>query len=205
MQSKSFSLKLNHKIKPFKKSIRVDSDKSLSIRSFLIGSISQNISSVTNILESDDVISTITCLRKLGVQIKKDKPQSYKIYGKGLGSLFAKRNLTLNFGNSGTLARLLIGILSTTPNIELKIQGDHSLNKRNMKKLIELMSEFGAEFLPKNKFNFPLKLISTEMPICIKYKAGISAQLKSAVILAGLNSYGTTAVSYTHLTLPPKA
>ncbi len=194
MQSKSFSLKLNHKIKPFKKSIKVDSDKSLSIRSFLIGSISQNISFAKNVLESDDVISTINCLRKLGVKIKRNKPQSYKIYGKGLGSLFAKKNLTLNFGNSGTLARLLVGILSTTPNIEIRVQGDHSLNKRSMKKLIKLMSEFGAEFLPKDKFNFPLKIISTEMPVGINYKAGVSAQLKSAVILAGLNSFGTTEV-----------
>ena len=188
MQSKSFSLKLNYKIKPFNKSIKVDSDKSLSIRSFLIGSISQDISSAKNVLESEDVISTINCLKKLGVKIKKDSPGSYKIYGKGFGSLFAKKNLNLNFGNSGTLARLLIGILSTTPDIEIKIQGDHSLNKRSMKKLINIMSEFGAEFLPKNKFNFPLKLISTEMPVCINYKAGVSAQLKSAVILAGLNA-----------------
>ena len=194
MQSKSFSLKLNYKIKPFNKSIKVDSDKSLSIRSFLIGSISQDISSAKNVLESEDVVSTINCLKKLGVKIKKDKPGSYKIYGKGFGSLFAKRNLILNFGNSGTLARLLIGILSTTPDIEIKIQGDHSLNKRSMKKLINIMSEFGAEFLPKNKFNFPLKLISTEMPVCINYKAGVSAQLKSAVILAGLNAYGTTEI-----------
>ena len=194
MQSKSFSLKLNYKIKPFNKSIKVDSDKSLSIRSFLIGSISQDISSAKNVLESEDVISTINCLKKLGVKIKKDSPGSYKIYGKGFGSLFAKRNLNLNFGNSGTLARLLIGILTTTPDIEIKIQGDHSLNKRSMKKLINIMSEFGAEFLPKNKFNFPLKLISTEMPVCINYKAGVSAQLKSAVILAGLNAYGTTEI-----------
>jgi len=194
MSSKSFNLNINNPIKPFKKIIKVDSDKSLSIRSFLIGAISQDVSKANNVLESEDVYSTINCLKKLGVKIKKTKPKSYLIHGKGLGSLFAKKNLQLNFGNSGTLARLLIGILSTTPNIELKIQGDHSLNKRNMKKLIELMSEFGAEFLPKNKFNFPLKLISTEMPICIKYKAGISAQLKSAVILAGLNSYGTTEI-----------
>ena len=117
MQSKSFSLKLNYKIKPFNKSIKVDSDKSLSIRSFLIGSISQDISLAKNVLESEDVISTINCLKKLGVKIKKDSPGSYKIYGKGFGSLFAKRNLNLNFGNSGTLARLLIGILSTTPDI----------------------------------------------------------------------------------------
>ncbi len=194
MQSKSFSLKLNHRIKPFKKSIEVDSDKSMSIRSFLVGSVSQNISSATNVLESDDVLSAINCLRKLGVKIIRNKPQSYKIYGKGLGSLFAKKNLTLNFGNSGTLARLLIGILSTTPNIEIKVLGDRSLNKRNMKKLIQLMSEFGAEFLPKDKFNFPLKVISTEMPVGINYKAGVSAQLKSAVILAGLNSFGNTKI-----------
>ena len=96
MQSKSFSLRLSHKIKPFKKSIKVESDKSISIRSFLIGSISQDISFARNILESEDIISTINCLKKLGVQIKRDKPQSYKIYGKGLGSLFIKKNLTLN-------------------------------------------------------------------------------------------------------------
>jgi len=194
MKVNSFSVRINSKIKQFKKTIQVDSDKSISIRSFLIGAISQDISKANNVLESEDVYSTIKCLEKLGVKIKKIKPKSYLIYGKGLGSLFAKKNLQLNFGNSGTLARLLIGILSTTPNIELKIQGDRSLNKRNMKKLIQLMSEFGAEFLPKNKFNFPLRFISTEMPIGIKYKSGISAQLKSAVILAGLNSYGTTEI-----------
>ena len=194
MQLKSFSLKLNHKIKPFKKTIKVDSDKSMSIRSFLIGSISQSISTASNVLESEDVLSAISCLKKLGVKIVRTKPQSYKIYGKGLGSLFAKKNLTLNFGNSGTLARLLLGILSTTTNIEIKVQGDHSLNKRSMEKLIKLMSEFGAEFLPKNKFNFPLKIISTEMPIGINYKSGVSAQLKSAAILAGLNAFGNTEI-----------
>ena len=193
MQSKSFSLNINHKIKPFIKSIKVDSDKSLSIRSFLIGSICQDISVAKNVLESEDVFSTINCLKKLGVQIRK-KSKSYFIHGKGLGSFFAKKNLNLNFGNSGTLARLLIGILSTTPDIEIKVQGDHSLNKRSMKKLIDIMSEFGAEFLPKNKFNFPLKLVSTEMPVCINYKAGVSAQLKSAVMLAGLNAFGTTEI-----------
>ena len=193
MQAKSFSLNISNKIKPFIKSIRVDSDKSLSIRSFLIGSICEDISVAKNVLESEDVFSTINCLKKLGVKIEK-RSKSYLIYGKGLGSLIAKKNLNLNFGNSGTLARLLIGILSTTPDIEVRIQGDKSLNKRSMKKLIDLMGEFGAEFLPKNKFNFPLKLVSTEMPVCINYMSGVSAQLKSAVILAGLNSFGTTQV-----------
>ena len=204
MQSKSFSLNIDNKIEPFIKSIKVDSDKSLSIRGFLIGSISQNVSSLKNVLESEDVLSAILALKKLGVKIKKVKSGSYRIFGKGLGSLFAKKNLKLNFGNSGTLARLLIGILSTTPDVEIKIQGDRSLNKRSMKKLIKLMSEFGAEFFPKKKFNFPLKLISTEMPVSIKYKAEISAQLKSAVILAGLNSFGTTEIIEEEKTRPPK-
>ena len=194
MVPKAFSLSLNYRIKPYKKIIKVDSDKSLSIRSFLIGSICQNISIVKNVLESEDAKSTIAACRKLGIKIEKIKSQTYKIYGKGLGSLFAKKNTELNFGNSGTLARLLIGMLTTTPNIELKIKGDHSLNKRNMKKLINLMSQFGAYFVPFNKFNFPLKLISSEMPVGINYKAGVSAQLKSAVILAGLNSYGVTEI-----------
>ena len=121
---KNFNIKISSTIKPFKKTIIVDSDKSISIRSFLIGAISQNISSVKNVLESEDVFSTIKCLRNLGVKIKKVKSKNYLIFGKGLGSLYTKRNAELYFGNSGTLARLIIGILSTTPNIEVKIKGD---------------------------------------------------------------------------------
>ena len=194
MSKKSFAVIVSKKINSFKKTIEVDSDKSISIRSFLIGAISLNISEVKNILESEDVLSTIQCLRKLGVKIKKQKSKNYLIYGKGLGSLFAKKNAILDFGNSGTLARLLIGILSTTQNINVKITGDHSLKKRNMSKLIHLMIEFGADFFPKKKFKLPLNLISSEMPIGIDYKSGISAQLKSAVILAGLNSFGITRI-----------
>ena len=194
MSSKKFNLLLKSKIAPFKKTITVDSDKSLSIRSFLIGSISENVSIAKNVLESQDVRSTISACKKLGIKIEKFGPKKYKIYGKGLGSFFVKKNTTLNLGNSGTLARLLIGILSTTPNIDVKVLGDKSLNKRNMKKLIDLMNMFGASFFPKKKYNFPLKLISSKMPIGIEYEAGVSAQLKSAVMLAGLNSYGNTTI-----------
>ena len=192
MSLKSFTVGLKSKIKSFKRIINVDPDKSLSIRSFLIGSICQKVSIAENVLESEDVKNSILTCRKLGVKIIKIKPQKYKIYGKGLGSFYAKKNTQLNFGNSGTLARLLIGLLSTTPNIEVKIKGDHSLNKRNMKEVIKLMSKFGAIFLPKNKFKFPLKIISTSYPIGINFRAGVSAQVKSAVMLAGLNSFGNT-------------
>jgi len=194
MSQKSFSVNINNKVRPFKKSIKVDSDKSISIRSFLIGSISQNVSVAENVLESEDVLSTIKCLKKLGVKIKRSGERKFSIYGKGLGSLSAKKNTTLNFGNSGTLARLLIGMLTTTPNININVKGDNSLNKRSMKKLIELMSKFGGIFLPKKKCKFPLKIISSKMPIGINYEAGVSAQLKSAVILAGLNASGNTII-----------
>ena len=193
MISKNFDLVIKKKINSFNKAITVDSDKSISIRSVLIGSISQNISQVKNILESEDVKSSIECLKKLGVKILK-KNKIYYIHGKGLGSLSTRKNTKLNFGNSGTLARLLIGILSTTPNINVTLTGDHSLKKRNMKKLIMLMSQFGTTFYPKEKFFLPLKLISSKMPIGINYKAGVSAQLKSAVIFAGLNSFGKTKI-----------
>ena len=125
MVSKRFNIVLKGKISSFDKMINVDSDKSISIRSFLISSISQNISQIENALESGDVLSTINCLKKLGVKIVKKNKSKYAIYGKGLGSLFIKKNMALNFGNSGTLARLLIGILSTTPGIEVKVFGDH--------------------------------------------------------------------------------
>jgi 3-phosphoshikimate 1-carboxyvinyltransferase len=194
MLNKSFSLYVSKQIKSYNKTIKVDSDKSISIRSFLIGAVSHNISEIKNVLESEDVFSCVSVLRKLGVKIKKIKAKHYLVYGKGLGSLYSKKNAILDCGNSGTTARLLVGLLSTSPDIHVKIKGDHSLNKRNMTKLIDLMSEFGTTFLPKNKTNFPLTLISSEIPIGIKYKAGASAQLKSAVILAGLNANGVTNV-----------
>lgn len=194
MKSRKFSLVIKKPIKNFKKNIVVDSDKSMSIRFFLLGSICQGISLVKNVLESEDVLSTIDCLKKLNVKILNLGNKNYKIFGKGLGSYTAKNMTKLNFGNSGTLARLIIGIISSTPNINLKISGDKSLNKRSMKKLIEIMTKFGAEFFPKKKYFFPLRFSSTNYPIGISYKSGTSAQLKSAVILAGLNSYGNTEI-----------
>tara|TARA_B100000767_G_C19765477_1_gene537284 strand:+ start:1363 stop:2715 length:1353 start_codon:yes stop_codon:yes gene_type:complete len=192
MLNKSFTLHVSKQIEPYYKTINVDSDKSISIRSFLIGSISHNISEVKNVLESEDVFSCINCLKKLGVKIIKVKAKHYQIYGKGLGSLYAKKNTILDCGNSGTTARLLVGLLSTNPGIQVKIKGDHSLNKRSMTKLINLLTNFGATFLPQSKTTFPLTLVSSAMPIGLEYKAGVSAQLKSAAIFAGLNSNGVT-------------
>ena len=131
MLSKTYSVLLNHRIKEFNKTTIVDADKSISIRSFLIGAIGNDISKIKNVLMSEDVNSCIMCLKKLGIKIKKIKDKEFLVYGKGLGSLAIKKNSTLDFGNSGTLARLIIGILSTTPGIRVKVKGDISLNNRN--------------------------------------------------------------------------
>ena len=131
MAAKRFNLNLKKRINSFSKTIEVDSDKSISIRSFLISSISQNISSVKNVLMSEDVLSTIKCLKKLGVDIKKKGTKEFQIYGKGLGSLFiSAKKAKLNFGNSGTLARLLIGILATTPRVRVYFYGDRFIGIR---------------------------------------------------------------------------
>ena len=194
MSNQSYSVILKNKIRKFNKIIIVDSDKSISIRSFLIGSISQGISKVFNVLESDDVFSTIESIKKLNFKIKKIGKKNYQIYGKGLGSYYAQKNTKLNLGNSGTGLRLLSSIIATTPNIEVVLTGDQSLKKRNMSKLISLMNEFGAEFYPKNKVFLPLKIISSDMPIGIKFNSGVSSQIKSACILSGLNSFGKTTI-----------
>ncbi len=194
MPNESFSVLFKNKIKEFNKITQVDSDKSISIRSFLISSISQGVSEISNVLESEDVFSTINSLKKLNCKIKKIGKKKYKVYGKGLGSYYTKKNTTLNLGNSGTGFRLITSIISTTPNLEVVLTGDSSLKKRSMSKLIALMNEFGAEFFPKYKVHPPFKIKSSEMPIGINYQSGKSAQLKSAVILAGLNSFGNTTV-----------
>tara|TARA_B100000965_G_C19561760_1_gene744837 strand:+ start:234 stop:1589 length:1356 start_codon:yes stop_codon:yes gene_type:complete len=194
MATKSFSLILRSKISNFKKKITPDSDKSISIRSLIFGSISQGVSHIKNVLESDDVHATIKCLQKLNFKVKRVNNGEYKIYGKGLGSAFCKKGAVLNFQNSGTAARLICGLVSTTPNIKVRLLGDKSLRKRNMQNLINLLNRFGASFYPKNKKNFPLTMISSAIPIGITYEAGISAQLKSACLIAGLNSHGTTKI-----------
>ena len=121
MTKEHFSVIFKEKINKFDKSIKVDSDKSISQRSFIIASICEGI------------FSTIHCLRKLNCKIKKINKGQYEIYGKGLGSFHCKKNTILDFGNSGTAARLLgFGVCSTNPNIQVKLTGDKSLSKRSM-------------------------------------------------------------------------
>ena len=94
MSNANYSVTSKNRVGIFNKTIEVDSDKSISIRAFLISSISQGVSRINNVLESEDVFSTISCLKKLGIKIKKNGKKSYIVYGKGLGSFAAKKNTT---------------------------------------------------------------------------------------------------------------
>ena len=193
---KKNSVLISNKIGKFNKTIYVESDKSISHRALLIASQCIGISNLEGILESDDVINTITCLKKLGIKILKKK-EKYIVYGNGLGSFKRSSNklLSLYAGNSGTLARMLIALLATQPNIKVKIFGDNSLNKRDMKRVIEPLSKVGCNFYPKNKTTLPLIVEGTNMPLAQKHLETIgSAQVKSAILLAALNTPGITHV-----------
>ena len=191
---KKFSVSVNKKIKKFNKVITVESDKSISHRSLLIASQCIGISSISNILESEDVKNTIICLKKLGVKILK-RNKNYFIYGNGLGSFRKPKNNFLYAGNSGTLARMLIAILGTQSNLKVKIVGDSSLNKRDMKRIIEPLSKVGCNFYPKNRTTLPLTIEGTNMPLAQKHFETIgSAQVKSAILLAALNTPGVTQI-----------
>jgi len=190
---KSFSVIVKKKINKFHKSISVGGDKSISHRALLISSQAYGLSKIKGISNAEDVMNTISALKRLGVKIVKSK-NIYHVYGYGLGSLKTKNNLTINAGNSGTLARLLFGLLSSYPH-KIKIVGDKSLNKRPMGRIIKPLEKFGASFDPKGKINLPIYVTGTEMPVAIDHQEKIgSAQVKSSIILASLNAPGITKI-----------
>ena len=184
-------LKINSKIKSFNKKIRVEGDKSISIRWVLLASLSKKKSRAYNLLESEDVISAINCIKKLGSKITKKK-NFYEIIGTGL-NYNEKKNITLNAGNSGTLARLILGLLTNYQN-KIKIVGDKSLSKRDFSRITEPLKKFGVKFNSK-KNSLPLSIIGKKnlKPINYQENKG-SAQCKSAVMLAGLKANGKTKI-----------
>ena len=162
--NKKFSVLTKNKIKKFNKTIFVENDKSISHRALLIASQCLGPSSLKGILESEDVKNTIICLKKLGVKIVK-KNKKYIVHGNGLGSFRKPNKNQLYVGNSGTLARLLIALIATHPNLKVKVFGDSSLNKRDMKRIIEPLSKIGCNFYPRDKTTLPLTIEGTSMPL----------------------------------------
>ena len=179
---------MDKKLPKFVGTINIPGDKSISHRALIIGSQATGIVKVSNLLESADVFSTMNALRKFGVHIIK-RGKDYHVYGLVVGGL-REYNGTINCGNSGTTARLMMGLLSTYP-ITINFIGDKSLSKRPMARVINLLREFGANALPENKNTMPFKFLGSYIGLQNDQKLNVpSAQLKSAWCLAALNTKG---------------
>ena len=183
---------IKKKIKDFKnKIIKVNGDKSLSIRWVLFASLAEGRSKSFNLLLSEDVKASINSIKRLGIKVKLNE-NFCEIHGKGLNGYKYKSNTVLNAKNSGTLGRLILGLLVNSTK-KIKLIGDKSLSKRDFKRISDPLQKFGAKFkLTKNR-NLPLSILGTTNLKPIKYyeKNG-SAQCKSSVILAALRTEGTT-------------
>ena len=206
-------IKIKNKIQKFNKVLSIEGDKSLSIRWALIASQSKSKSKSVNLLLSEDVVNTLKCLRKLGVRIKISKNFCI-IKGVGLNGFKYKKNLILDAGNSGTLGRLIMGLLTHSKD-KIKLKGDKSLSKRDFLRIIKPLKKFGANF--KSNFGkLPIIIKGTNDPKPIIYnETKGSAQVKSAVMLAALNTNGETIIKakksrnhsellFKHLKLPIK-
>jgi 3-phosphoshikimate 1-carboxyvinyltransferase len=179
---------MDKKLPKFVGTINIPGDKSISHRALIIGSQATGIVKVSNLLESADVFSTMNALRKFGIHIIK-RGKDYHVYGLVVGGL-REYNGTINCGNSGTTARLMMGLLSTYP-ITINFIGDKSLSKRPMARVINLLREFGANALPENKNTMPFKFLGSYVGLQNDQKLNVpSAQLKSAWCLAALNTKG---------------
>ena len=186
------SVKIQKKIKKFNKNITASGDKSLSIRWALLASQSSYKSKSYNLLTSEDVMNTLRCLKKLGVKVRLTK-KFCEIFGVGLNGYKYKKNLSLNAGNSGTLGRLIMGLLVHSKE-SIKLRGDKSLSKRDFLRVSKPLEKFGAKF-KTNSGKLPIHINGTDNPLPINYiETRGSAQCKSAVMLAALNTKGETTI-----------
>ncbi|MDB4081409.1 3-phosphoshikimate 1-carboxyvinyltransferase [Candidatus Pelagibacter sp.] len=184
-------LTIKKKIINFNKKINVSGDKSLSIRWVLLASQATGRSKAYNLLMSEDVLAAIDAIKKLGIKVNIYKNYC-EIFGNGINGFKYKKNLTINAKNSGTLGRLLLGLLIKSPE-KIQLIGDKSLSKRDFSRVTLPLEKFGAKFYYKIKNKLPLSIRGSHLVKGINYfeKKG-SAQCKSSVMLAALNSSGTT-------------
>ncbi|MFK7723220.1 3-phosphoshikimate 1-carboxyvinyltransferase [Pilosibacter sp. HC1M1C21] len=182
-----------HKAAHIRGEITVPGDKSISHRSVMFGSIAKGTTEIHNFLEGADCLSTIGCFRRMGIEIE-NKNGTVIVHGKGMHGLTAPSG-TLDCGNSGTTTRLISGILAPQ-NFDVTLTGDESIQKRPMKRIIEPLSMMGADIKSiRGNDCAPLKICG--MPLAgIHYTSKVaSAQVKSAILLAGLYADGLTTVT----------
>jgi 3-phosphoshikimate 1-carboxyvinyltransferase len=178
---------------PLSGKIRVPGDKSISHRALMLGALAVGRTEISGLLEGEDVLATAAALNALGAAAARSGDGRWTVDGVGVGGLCEPENL-LDLGNSGTSARLLLGILATQ-RLTAFVTGDASLRRRPMGRVVDPLSRFGASFLTREGARLPLAVTGAADPIPIVYPLPVpSAQVKSAVLLAGLNTPGETTV-----------
>jgi|TARA_B100000073_G_scaffold24613_1_gene19217 3-phosphoshikimate 1-carboxyvinyltransferase len=173
--------------------ITIPGDKSISHRCVILSSLAIGESKINGLLNSSDVNCTINAMKSFGASIDMSSNDECTVNGIGIGSLKQPDN-PLDFGNSGTAVRLMLGLVSTYP-IETHFTGDESLTQRPMRRVTDPLTDFGANFELRNKEFLPIVVKGANLPIPITYEMEVaSAQVKSAILLAGLNTPGITTV-----------
>ena len=171
----------------------VPGDKSISHRSLILGALSIGKTKIHGLLEGQDVIDTAKAMSSFGALVKKHKNGEWTVDGFGVGG-FAEPEKVIDCGNSGTGVRLIMGAMSTS-DVTATFTGDASLNKRPMARITEPLNLFGAKTFSRRDGKLPITVVGSEAPIPITYQTPVaSAQIKSAILFAGLNSPGTTTV-----------
>ncbi|MEO5364607.1 MAG: 3-phosphoshikimate 1-carboxyvinyltransferase [Magnetococcus sp. DMHC-8] len=177
---------------PLRGSMTLPGDKSISHRAIILGALAEGETTVHHLLEGEDVLRTVAAFRAMGVTIDRDPAGVYGIRGVGLDGL-AEPEEVLDMGNSGTAMRLLAGVLASQPFFAI-LTGDASLRQRPMGRIITPLSRMGARILSRAQGRAPLVVQGTEL-IPLEYHSPVaSAQVKSAILLAGLNTAGGSGV-----------
>jgi 3-phosphoshikimate 1-carboxyvinyltransferase len=172
---------------------KVAGDKSISHRALMLGGLAVGASRIFGLLEGEDVLATARAMRALGATVTRDGDGVWTVHGVGVGGLREPDDM-LDMGNAGTGARLLLGLLASHE-LTAFLTGDASLRRRPMQRVIAPLQQCGAVFVSRSSGRLPLALIGAREPIAIDYRLPVaSAQVKSAVLLAGLNAAGTTRV-----------
>ncbi|MEZ5688940.1 MAG: 3-phosphoshikimate 1-carboxyvinyltransferase [Caenibius sp.] len=178
---------------PLRGTIRVPGDKSISHRAIMLSALAVGESRITGLLEGEDVLSTAAAMRAMGAQVERTGEGEWRVNGVGVGALL-QPGQALDMGNSGTSTRLLMGLVASHP-ITATFIGDASLSKRPMGRVMEPLAQMGAEFTASDGGTLPLMVRGAQPAVPIEYRLPVaSAQVKSAVLLAGLNTRGITTV-----------
>ncbi|MEO0523331.1 MAG: 3-phosphoshikimate 1-carboxyvinyltransferase [Pseudomonadota bacterium] len=171
----------------------IPGDKSISHRALILGAMTVGETTVSGLLEGQDVLDTAKAMRAFGAEVTKKSDGTWSIHGVGVGG-FAEPGQVIDCGNSGTGVRLIMGAMATSP-ISATFTGDESLNKRPMARVTDPLALFGAQTVGRSGGRLPLTLVGAQDPVPVHYAVPVpSAQVKSAVLLAGLNAPGETVV-----------